>query len=74
MKPLNEAESTQQEWNRKAKDVVNSMLRRLLGQGSTSQRPASPTNGQMFYDNTLKIPIWWNTADEEWKDAAGAGV
>ena len=74
MRPLNESEPSQQEWNRKAKDLVNSMLRRLMGVGTTAQRPNNPTNGQMYYDNDLKIPIWWNTEDTEWKDAAGTGV
>lgn len=74
MKPLNASEASQEIWNSKARDAVNALLRRLLGVGTTTERPTNPTNGQMFYDSTLKIPVWWNTADAEWKDAAGTGV
>jgi hypothetical protein len=72
--PLNDREQTQDIWNSRAASVVNALLRRLLGVGATASRPNNPTNGQMFYDSTLKIPVWWNTADAEWKDAAGTGV
>ncbi len=74
MNPLNDREQTQDIWNNKAAAVVNALLRRLLGVGATGDRPNSPTNGQMFYDSTLKKPIWWNKADAEWKDAAGTAV
>ena len=74
MNPLNASEANQTIWNARARDVVNALLRRLLGQGSTAQRPNNPTNGQMYYDDTLKKPIWWNSADAAWKDAAGTGV
>lgn len=68
---LKEFERTQGEWNRKARDAVNSIIRRLLGVGATGERPPAPTDGQMFYDRTLKLPVWWNSADAEWKDATG---
>ena len=71
---IKEEERSQREWNRKAKDVINMITRRLLGAGTTAQRPGTPTDGQMFYDCTLKKPIWWNTADAQWKDATGTGV
>lgn len=71
---IKEEERSQREWNRKARDAVNSLIRRLLGIGATSERPAGPTDGQMFYDRSLKQPIWWNSEDGEWKDAAGTGV
>lgn len=40
--------------------------------GTTASRPASPDIGQIFYDTSLGLPIWWNGAG--WKDAAGNTV
>ena len=37
--------------------------------GVTASRPVSPTTGQMFFDTTLGIPIWWNGTI--WVDATG---
>lgn len=71
---LQEEERNQKEWNRKARDTVNSLIRRLAGTGATGERPANPVNGQMYYDLTLKQPIWWNSQDAEWKNAAGTPV
>lgn len=42
--------------------------------GSSSERPSSPIAGQQYYDNTLGIPIWWNSVDLSWKRADGANV
>ena len=71
---IKEEERSQREWNRKARDAVNGLIRKLLGKGTTAERPAYPTDGQMFYDRTLKKPVWWNADDAQWKDAAGAGA
>ena len=71
---LKEQERSQAEWNRKARDVVNVLVRRLLGAGASTSRPVTPTDGQLFYDQTLKKPIWWNSEDGEWKDAVGTGA
>ena len=71
---LKESERNQQEWNRKTRDAVNGVIRRLLGVGATGDRPASPTDGQMFYDDTLKRPVWYNSADAVWRGAEGAGI
>jgi hypothetical protein len=71
---IKEEERSQKEWNRKARDVVNILTRRLLGGGATSERPAAPVDGQMFYDRSLKKPVWWNGEDGAWKDASGAGA
>jgi len=71
---LKEQERSQAEWNRKARDVVNMLTRRLLGSGASTARPIGPVDGQAFYDRTLKKPSWWNSEDGEWKDAMGAGV
>lgn len=71
---IREEERSQREWNRKARDAVNSLVRRVLGAGTTAERPTSPTDGQMFYDRSLKKPVWWNGADAEWKDAGGTGA
>jgi hypothetical protein len=71
---IKEEERSQREWNRKVRDGVNGLIRRLLGVGTTAERPASPTDGQMFYDRTLKRPVWWNSEDGTWKDATGAAA
>lgn len=71
---LKEQERSQAEWNRKARDTVNILIRRLLGIGPSDARPANPTDGQAFYDRTLKKPIWWNSEDGQWKDAAGTAA
>jgi hypothetical protein len=71
---LREEERSQREWNRRARDAVNGLIRRLTGVGSSAARPASPVDGQMYYDRTLKRPIWWNSEDAEWKDAAGTAA
>lgn len=71
---IREDERSQREWNRKARDAVNSIIRRLPGNGTTGERPANPLDGQMFYDRSLKRPVWWNSQDGEWKDAAGTGA
>jgi len=68
---IKEEERSQKEWNRRARDAVNALTRRLLGCGTTAERPVTPTDGQMFYDRSLKKPIWWNNADAEWKDSSG---
>jgi hypothetical protein len=69
---LQEEERSQKEWNRKARDAVNSLIRRLAGAGTTAERPIKPVDGQMYYDRTLKKPVWWNGEDAQWKDAGGA--
>lgn len=60
------------DWKRRAKTAVNALCTRLTQQGATTARPASPTKGQFFYDETLGKPIWWNGS--VWKDAAGTTV
>lgn len=44
------------------------------GQGTTAQRPILFSNleGYLYYDTTLKKPIWWNGTT--WVDATGATV
>jgi hypothetical protein len=71
---LREEERNQREWNRRARDAVNGLIRRLAGAGNTSERPINPVDGQMYYDRTLKRPLWWNREDSEWKDAAGSAA
>lgn len=71
---IKEAERSDQEWKRKTRDALNGVIKRLMGFGPTSERPAGATDGQMYYDRTLKKPIWWNTADGEWKDAGGTAA
>ncbi len=41
--------------------------------GATAERPAVQLHvGQMFFDTTLGIPIWWDGTD--WVDATGSAV
>jgi hypothetical protein len=45
--------------------------------GTTAQRPVTSTalplaTGQIYYDTTLGIPIWWNGT--VWKNASGTTV
>lgn len=43
--------------------------------GTTAARPASNTyTGQFYFDTTLNKPIWRNTANNGWVDAAGTTV
>jgi len=71
---IREEERSQREWNRKARDAVNLLIRRLLGNGTTAERPPNPSDGQMYYDRTLKRPIWWNSEVAAWLDAAGGAI
>ena len=43
-----------------------------LAFGTTAHRPATATTGQMYFDTTLGIPIWWNGT--AWVNSAGAPV
>ncbi len=70
---IKDSERDQAEWNRKARDGINAVARRLLGSGPTTQRPAKPVTGQMYYDTTLGKPIWRH-ATGVWKDAGGTAV
>ena len=74
MNPLKDEERTQLEWNRKAKDAINAIMRRLLGVGATTERPVSPTDGQMFYDQTRQMPSWFSAAAGVWLDAGGSNT
>ena len=67
---IREGEATEASWKRKARDLLNAVARRTLGQGSTAERPRNPDLGTTFYDTTLRKPIWWDGAT--WRDASGA--
>lgn len=43
-----------------------------IGYGTTSQRPANPVNGYMYWDTSLGKPIW--RSGSAWKDASGNTV
>lgn len=70
---IRDNEPSQTEWNRKARDAANTLIRRLAGCGPTSERPVKAVTGQMYYDTTLGKPVWRH-ASGAWKDAAGATV
>ena len=40
--------------------------------GITTNRPTSPKNGCMYFDETLGHPIWYNGTT--WVDSTGTGV
>lgn len=40
--------------------------------GTTAARPATPNIGQMYFDTTLGIPVWYNST--AWVDATGTPV
>lgn len=46
----------------------------VASNGSTDQRPTNPINGQMYYDNTLGLPIWYNAVSSLWRRADGTSV
>jgi parallel beta-helix repeat protein len=46
----------------------------VVFRGSSSQRPTNPEAGQMFYDESLGYPIWWNSVVSSWQNAAGINV
>jgi hypothetical protein len=41
-------------------------------QGVTASRPTGALVGQMYYDTTLGVPIWWKGSF--WVNAAGGAV
>ena len=70
---IKDNETSQAEWNRKARDAANGLIRRLAGCGTTAERPVKAVTGQMYYDTTLGKPVWRN-ASGVWRDAAGVVV
>lgn len=46
--------------------------RRVVGNGTTAQRPTTRVIGFLYYDSTLGIPVFWNGA--AWINASGAVV
>ena len=50
----------------------NKLTNHVLEQNTSSKRPRAPAKGQMFYDTTLKKPIWFNGT--VWTDATGMKV
>lgn len=53
---------------------VNDTQTTYQNRGSTANRPTNPVNGQMYYDTTLGLPIWYNTVSSAWKRADGTSV
>ena len=70
---IRDNEPSQAEWNRKARDAANGLIRRLAGCGTTAERPVKAVTGQMYYDTTLGKPVWRH-ASGTWKDAGGTTV
>lgn len=46
--------------------------RRVVGNGTTAQRPTTIVTGFMYFDTTLGIPVFWNGA--AWVNASGGVV
>ncbi len=57
---------TIEEWQRRAKDLVNMIAKRLM---STGDRPPNPVTGTMHYDAADERPYWWSGM--EWRGAQG---
>lgn len=53
---------------------VNDTQITYQNRGATANRPTNPVNGQMYYDTTLGLPIWYNTVSSAWKRADGTSV
>jgi hypothetical protein len=70
---IKDDEPSRAEWNRKARDATNGLIRRLAGCGTTAERPVNAVTGQMYYDTTLGKPVWRH-ASGAWKDAAGTAA
>ena len=70
---IRDSEASQAEWNRKARDAANGLIRRLVGCGTTTDRPTKAVTGQMYYDTNLGKPVWRH-ASGVWKDAMGTTV
>lgn len=66
-------EATLELWQRKARDVVNALIRRTSGSGPTADRPANAGVGDEYYDTSLGKPIWRHVSGV-WKDAGGTTV
>ena len=74
------------EYNQQYQDQLNNALRlyfatidnfsqatTIPNSGTTSNRPIDLLQvGQFYFDTTLGIPIWWNSAN--WVDASGTVV
>lgn len=70
---LKDGERNDQEWKRKARDLVNRTAQRVMSQGITTERPKGAVSGTMFYDTTLSKPVWLDPAGT-WRDASGTAV
>jgi len=62
-------------------NLAGAVVCRITGQGivsrsgATATRPATPPDGLMFFDTTLKKPLWaLASAGTGWVDATGAAV
>lgn len=53
---------------------VNDTQTTYQNRGTTANRPTNPVSGQMYYDTTLGLPIWYNTVSSAWKRADGTSV
>lgn len=51
-------------------DALSVVNRKFVTQnGSTTQRPTSPTLAQQFWDSSLQKPVYWSGTN--WKDSQG---
>lgn len=54
--------------------IPNSILWGSEDVGTTAQRPASPSDGDLYYDTTLAMPIWWDDTASVWVDSMGRDI
>lgn len=68
---IKEREATPADWQRRVRDSLNAVIRFVAMVGASTERPNTPTDGQSFYDDTLKRPVWYNSEDSAWRGAEG---
>jgi hypothetical protein len=68
---IKDNESNDLGWRRRVRDLLNMVARRTLDSGVTADRPVNPTDGQTFYDDSLKRRVDYNAADAKWYGGEG---
>ena len=54
--------------------IPQSVLEGSEDVGTTAQRPTSPSDGDLYFDTTLALPIWWDDAASVWIDSLGRDI
>lgn len=54
------------EFMRRVAETVNAIIQAMPDNGTTAQRPATPLEGQQYYDTTLQALIYWANSAWRW--------